>query len=400
MTAATTTKPLQAAELVERARGLKEVLAGNAEKNETDRRIAQESIDALEKAGLFRTTIPKRFGGSELNFASKIEVDAAVAEADGSTGWVVNLIGICNWMASLLPDEAQQEIFGADPGARVAGVLAPTAETTRESGGLRVTGKWPWASGSLHATWALVGVPVVDKAGEVIDMGLAFIPMDELSVEDTWYVAGMQGTGSNTIVAENVFVPDHRIMSVPAAIGGKYPTEHTDESSYRSAFIPALTLTLVGPLLGLGRAARELVIEKAPRRAISYTKFEHQSDSTAFQIALATASLKIDTGHLHVARAAADIDSAAESGKEMDYLTKARVRGDSGYASQAIIEGIQLLLNAHGASSFGKFSPMQRIWRDANTGGRHAVINPLVAGEVYGKALVGVPQEDQITDLI
>jgi alkylation response protein AidB-like acyl-CoA dehydrogenase len=390
----------ETADLLERVASVSDVVSANAEKNEADRRIADESIRALEEAGLFRLTVPKRFGGEEVDMRTKLEVESAVAGADGSTGWVLNLINVCNWVAGLLPDQAQQEIFGDDPNAKIAGVLAPSAESIREDGGLRVTGSWPWASGSLHATWALVGIPVVDEAGEQVDQGLAVIPRDELTLEDTWFVAGMRGTGSNTLVAKDVFIPDHRILSVPAAIEGDYPTEHTDEAAYRAAFIPVLSLVLVGPVLGLGRAARDLVIEKAPRRAVSYTKFERQSDSTAFQVELAQAAMRVDTAHLHAFRAAADIDSHARRGEKMPYELRARVRADSGYAAAQAIEAIQLLLNAHGASSFAQSSAMQRIWRDANTGGRHAILNSLVNSELYGKALVGVEYEEQISALI
>ncbi len=53
-----------------------------------------------------------------------------------------------------------------------------------------------------------------------------------------------------------------------------------------------------------------------------------------------------------------------------------------------------------GASSFAQVSPLQRIWRDANTAGRHALAGPLVNQEVYGKALLGIPYEGNITPLI
>src|SRR3546814_16565918 len=96
----------------------------------------------------------------------------------------------------------------------------------------------------------MVGIPVVDESGEVIDQGLALIPMSELGIEDTWYVAGMRGTASNTLVADEVFVPSHRILSVPPAVGGNYATEHTDEALYRPAFVPVLALVLVGPPSG------------------------------------------------------------------------------------------------------------------------------------------------------
>jgi alkylation response protein AidB-like acyl-CoA dehydrogenase len=387
-------------ELLLRIEEIKPILAANAGQTEADRRIAQPNIDALTEAGVFKVTVPRRFGGYEMTIREKLEVSAAVAEACGSTGWVVALTNVCNWMAAELPEQGQQDIFGATPDARVAGVLNPSANVRRVDGGYEVSGEWPWASGSWHADWALVGILVPDEAGTVVDQGLAFIPMSELSIKETWFVAGMKGTGSNTMIADTVFVPEHRVHSVPRAIDNEYATEHTGEALYRSSFIPVLTIILAGPQLGLGRAALRFVMEKAPKRGISYTRFERQIDSTAFQLQIANAATLIDTAHLHVWRAAADIDDTAAAGEKMPYLRRARVRADTAYAIATIRQAIDALLTAHGASSFADVSPLQRIWRDSGTAGGHAVIDPLVNQEVYGKALLGIPYEENITPLI
>jgi alkylation response protein AidB-like acyl-CoA dehydrogenase len=387
-------------ELIQRAVDLQPLLAKNAAQTEADRRVVEENIQAIKDAGLFRITMPRRFGGYEVPIATKLEVSAALAEACGSTAWVTALTNVCNWAVGLLPDRAQQEIFGADPDARVAGVLAPSPDIEKVDGGYVVSGRWPWSSGCLHSNWALAGVLQLGPDGVPIDLGMAFMPMSELTIEDTWFVAGMKGTGSNTIVADRVFVPDHRYMSVPPAINGTYPTEHTDEALYRSALVPVLALILVGPLLGLGRAALKLALEKAPRRAVSYTFFKTQAESTAFQLKLSEAAMTLDDATLHAHRAANDIDTWAARGEQMDYLTRARVRADTGWTSKRVREAITLVLDAHGASGFADSSPMQRIWRDANTAGRHAVVNSLVNEEVYGKALLGIGPEGQITDLI
>ena len=222
--------------------------------------------------------------------------------------------------------------------------------------------------------------------------------MSELAVQDTWFVAGMKGTGSNTLVADEVFVPDHRLLSVPKGIENDYPTEHKDEALYRSSFIPVLALILVGPQLGLARAARDLCIEKAPKRAISYTSFERQTDSVAFQLEVAKAAMKVDSAHLHAFRAAGDIDAAAARGDKLDYVTRARVRADTGYTADTARAAIDAFVSAHGASSFADSSAMQRIWRDSNVAGRHAVVSPTVSYEVYGKALLGV--DNDVTVLV
>jgi alkylation response protein AidB-like acyl-CoA dehydrogenase len=398
-TASTTDTVPSAAELVARAQEIAPLLRENAAAGETDRRVVEESIQAMTGAGLFKLAVPKRYGGYETPMRTILDVSAAVAEADGGTAWVLTLTNVCAWLTGLYPEQAQDEVFGADPDAKVSGVLAPTAETVKVDGGWRVSGKWFYNSGSWHATWAVLGIPITDESGEVVDQGLALIPRGEMDLQETWFVAGMRSSGSNCLIAEDVFVPEHRVMRVPPAITGEYPTEYLDsESLYRSAFVPILALVLVGPQLGMGRAALDFVISKAPNKPISYTFFTAQKDSVAFQLQIAEAARLIDTAHLHAYRAAGDIDEAALRGIYPDFLTRARIRSDTGYVAECITRAIDILLFAHGAGSFAEVSPLQRIWRDSATAARHAVVSPVVGYEVYGKALLGV--EEQITPLV
>jgi alkylation response protein AidB-like acyl-CoA dehydrogenase len=386
-------------ELVAKARELKPLLSKNGPLGETDRRVVEESIEAARTAGLFKVCTPKRYGGWEMNTRAMLDVSSAVAEADGGTAWVVNLNNVCCWLASLFPVRAQDEIFGPDPDVRISGVLNPTATTTTVDGGYRVTGQWHYNSGGWHSQWAGLGMPIVNAAGEPIDQGFAMIPMAELELVDTWFVAGMKSSGSISLKADNVFVPNHRVLSMPRAIEGDYPTEMgSQEVFYRSAFVPFLAIILVGPILGLGRAALDFVRQKANSRTIAYTFFEKQSASVAFQLQVAEAAMMIDTAHFHAYRAADDVDTAAVRGVYPDMLTRARVRADTGYVVEKITQAIDKLLFAHGSAGFADASPLQRIWRDAAVASRHAVVLPPIGYELLGKALLGV--ENNVTPLI
>ncbi len=177
-------------------------------------------------------------------------------------------------------------MFGVDPDVCVSGVLNPTATAKKVAGGYRITGTWHYNSGGWHAQWAVLGMPIVNGAGETIDQGLALIPMTDLERVDTWFVAGMKSSGSICLKANDIFIPDHRILSVPRAIEGDYPTEmRSQEAFYRSAFVPLLAIILVGPILGLGRAALEFVRQKAGSRTIAYTFFEKQTSSVGLPAA-------------------------------------------------------------------------------------------------------------------
>ncbi|SEB79768.1 acyl-CoA dehydrogenase family protein [Rhodococcus koreensis] len=392
-----TTVP-SADEIVGRVRDLQPVLAKNSAQGEADRRVVEESITALTDAGAFKVAQPRRYGGYETSMRTMLDVSAAVGEADGGTAWVVTLCNVCAWLTGLFPEEAQDDVWADTPDAKVSGVLSPTSEAVKVDGGFKVTGRWYYNSGSWHASWAVLGIPITNADGEVIDQGLALIPRTDLGFEETWFVAGMKSSGSNCLIATDVFVPEHRILPVPAAIGGDYATEHTDEILYRSAFVPLLSLVLAGPQLGMGRKALELVTAKADTKAISYTFYTAQSDSVAFQLQIAEAAMLIDTAHLHAYRAADDIDTAAASGVYPDVIARTRVRADTGWVLDHITKAINILVSAHGAGSFGENNPLQRIWRDSNVAARHAVTLPAVNYEVYGKALLG--RDDQITPLI
>jgi 3-hydroxy-9,10-secoandrosta-1,3,5(10)-triene-9,17-dione monooxygenase len=375
--------------LLERIAAIRPILEKNARQTEDDRRVVDENIAALQEAGAFRITVPKRYGGWQADIRTQLEVSREVAKGCGSTAWVTALMNVCSFFVGLMNEQAQNDVWGADPEARIAGVFNPTAQTRKVDGGIIVTGAWSWASGSYHADWSFVGVPITNDDGEFLYPAMALIPNSDITIEDTWFTAGMRGTGSNTIHANEVFVPDHHLHWIPGLLNHEYDTPFKDESLYRSAFIPVAALILAGPQLGLAQAALDFVIEKGHKRGIAYSEFELQRDAPTFQLGIAKAATLVDTAHLFAYRAASDIDDAAAAGRTMTYVERARTRNDTGHAAESAREAIRVLCSAHGASSFAEASPMQRIWRDSEVASRHAVVAPEISALIYGRALMG-----------
>ncbi|GGU87112.1 acyl-CoA dehydrogenase [Streptomyces albospinus] len=387
------------ADLPERAAGLVELLRCNAARTEQDRRVAEENIAALDAAGLFGITMPERLGGRQASIRTLVEVSSELGRGCGSTAWITSLINISGWLIGLYPQRTQREVYEANPRARACSALPPQGTSEAADRGQTITGQWRFVSGCLHAEWALLGTSVIGASGEQPDQGLALVPMDQLTIEDTWHVAGMRGTGSNTLVADGVFVPAHRILSATKARSGEYPTEFKNEALYRAAFVPTLALSLAGPLLGLARGGLELVLASlAEGRGISHTLYEEVREAPATQTQLAEAAQLIDTAALHLMRAADDVDNWAASGRCMPLPDRARVRVDIATLVRRSREALDILLSVQGARGFADGNPLQRIWRDLGTGSRHAMINPAIAAEIYGRALLGI--EEQVTPLI
>jgi 3-hydroxy-9,10-secoandrosta-1,3,5(10)-triene-9,17-dione monooxygenase len=375
--------------LLERIAAIRPILQKNAQQTEDDRRVVDENITALKEAGAFKIMVPKRYGGWEADIRTKLEVSREVAMGCGSTAWVTALMNVCAFFVGCMNEQAQDDVWGANPDARIAGVLNPTAQSRKVEGGIVVTGAWPWASGSYHADWSYVGVPITNDDGEFMYPAMALIPNSDITIEDTWFVAGMRGTGSNTIHANEVFVPDHRLHWVPGLLNNEYDTPFKDETLYRSAFIPVAALILAAPQLGLAQAALDFVIEKGHKRGIAYTEYELQRDAPTFQLGISRAATLVDTAHLFAYRAADDIDAAAKAGRTMTYFERARVRNDTGHAAESAREAIRVLCSTHGASSFAEASPLQRMWRDSEVASRHAVVAPEISALIYGRALMG-----------
>jgi 3-hydroxy-9,10-secoandrosta-1,3,5(10)-triene-9,17-dione monooxygenase len=397
-TAAAKTGVPDRSELLARAKSICPILEANAEETDRLRHLPAANVQALRETGLCRLMVPRRIGGYETDIRTYIAVMAELGQSCGSTAWTASLLNVCAWLAGLFPERAQSDVWGESGEAWVAGSLAPRGEARAVEGGWIVNGRWPWASGCLHAQWAACGIHMKDESGEMANLGLSLLPMSEVVIQDTWHMVGMKGTGSNTIVAADLFVPEHRFLPYPAAFEGRYRTEFQDEALFRTALVPMTILILIGSQLGVAKAALDYVTANASARGVMHTNFTRQADSTGFQIQIAEAAMKIDTGYLHAFRAADDLDEAARSGVQPSFVARARIRADAALVAKYCREAVDLLVSAHGTSSLADSNRLQRLWRDIHVASHHAITEWQVNLEIYGKALLGV--EPNITPLI
>ncbi len=397
MPTAVMTKPDAAvpsrAELIARARGLTPLLAANAARTEKEGRIPLEVLEAVRDAGLLRLTSPKRFGGYQLPFRTVVEVVAILAEACASTCWVTGYANTAKWMISLWQEKAQNDVFAGGPDFIIAGSgHKPTDEVKKVEGGYVFSGKWASLSAVPYSDWVGIWLTLPSENGEPPRVVEALIPASEVTIENTWAVAGMKGTGSESVVAKDVFVPEHRIMDVSCISDSDfnaYPTPFKDEVLYRGATHPVLALAICLTPVGLAQGAVDLAIDKSGR-PIAGTTYSAARDSTAFQLEIAEAAQLADTARLHMFRAAEDIDHYAKLGEVMPPVIRARVRADCGWTVSHACAAIDRIMTAVGSGAFADANPLQRMWRDANTAARHGAVNKMLNAELYGAALLGI----------
>jgi alkylation response protein AidB-like acyl-CoA dehydrogenase len=367
---------------------LRPLLVERGAQGDALRRVPQDAFDAVAATGAFAISAPTRFGGLAANTRECHAVARAIARGDGSTAWVSGILDSGAWVVSLMDERAQDEVWGGPRGlgSFISIVLATSSTAQRVEGGYRVTGRWHYGTGSLHAHWSLLGIPLTDQDGQVVDAGLALIPTAELGSEDDWFVAGMKGTGSVTQTAEDVFVPSHRVLPLTAAVEGSYPG-HNPEQTYHTVFVPSLFMKLVGSHLGMGRAMLDHVVAKAQSKAIAYTGYQKQADATSFQLAVAKASVILQAAELTAADIADQIFDGAGRGYYAPYPERIEMRARAGWVVETITAVVDSLVTANGSAGFIESSPLQRIWRDQAFAARHGHTLGASGFEAWGKCL-------------
>lgn len=383
----------QRADLVEKARKVVPILAKNAAGTDENRRLAEENLAALRDAGLLSLLRPACYGGLETDMRTVIDIQKELAHACASTAWVYGISRASNFWAAMFSAQAQDDIWGQNPDVLLCGVLASDAASARRAdGGWRVTGKWGYASGSLHAQWAIIAFPTVDaNDSEAQSLGdvLAVVPISDLTVQDTWFVTGMRGTGSNHLVADDIFIPDHRVIAWNDLfeLG---TTPHKDSRLFRWSSFGALFVGfLVAPQVGLAEAALDYVIDKAKSRNIPYINIP-QAVAPWTQMNIARAAALVDSANLHLCRAAAVTDEAADRQVELDERARARTSMDFTTAVRYAREAVRLLVQVHGSGTYAQSGTLERYFRDCEVASSHFAFNDRIFLP-YGQLLLNIP---------
>ena len=178
--------------------------------------LSEAAWSQLEQIGVLRCLQPKRWGGGEVPLAEFLATLVEIGRHSPAAGWVASVIGVHPWQIALFDEQAQDEIWGADPARPVASSYTPTGTFEPVDGGLRVSGRWSFSSGSHHSDAVILGGIVGTRefdGRQYPNFISAIVFRDDYKIDETWNTAGLQGTGSNDIVVDGVFVPARRTQS-------------------------------------------------------------------------------------------------------------------------------------------------------------------------------------------
>lgn len=379
-------------QLVKRARQLAPLLRGLASQHDQDRRVSAQAIEALRDAGFFRIVKPQSAGGWEMHPGTFFEVAREVTRADTAAGWILCLAGIHPWLLGMFDPRFQDEVFagGRDVVVPVlSGGVGRDVRVFREKEGLRISGRWLYASGIDVADWVCVMVALTEP-GKPPEMRLVAVPQDAFTIdESSWQVASMRGTGSKDVLLADYLVPAHRTMSWSDAQNGIYPGAARNQGAmYRMPLNALFALCTATGVVGGAFGLLDTVVDLGRKRIANATNTA-QFDDRYNQIELGHAAAQI---HIAFRAIESDIDemyAQAQAGKAFSVEQRARYRADAAMASRTAIAACTQLIQTCGGAILQQ-GPLERRYRDVNGMASHFLLQPEVGCELYGKTLYGI----------
>jgi 3-hydroxy-9,10-secoandrosta-1,3,5(10)-triene-9,17-dione monooxygenase len=375
-----------------RARDLAAGLVDRRAEIEEARRVPDSVMDDLVASGLMRMNQSSHWGGPELGTEAAVELIAEVAKGDASAGWVFGLIASHFWLICLFPPEVQEEMWGADPATMMSSSFAPSEGTCeRVDGGYRISGRWPWSSGSDHCSWAMVGIMLPPEGpDQPPHLRWGLLPRTDYRVDDDWRTVAMRGTGSNTLIVDDAFVPDHRCVDPWEVSAGTAPGTAINTSPlFRLPFGPALAFYLAAPALGAAERTFADWLAYIGKKRQQFTGAEVGKQQATLGRA-GEMSAQLQAARLLMTTTPREIDAAIAAGP-LPQEIRVRAGRNATYAIRLCVDVVDTCMQFSGGTGLFESHPVQRGWRDVHGVAAHFGFNTDLAYGNYGHVLLDLP---------
>lgn len=378
------------ARAIDRARSIAAEVAAGAVASDEHRRLPSGTVEALHRAGMFQLLTPSSHGGPEAGLRAQVETLLIVAEADPAAGWVQMVSNAHVWMVGSFPPACQAEVFAGGPSVVVPGTLAAQGRATRVDEGWRLDGRWQFASGVDHGDWLMMGA-VADERLDSGDRALhVIVPKADVTVDDTWFTLGLRGSGSKDLVADDVFVPDHRAMATRPLFDGLSPHgEGNRTHANRLPVLVCLSTQLAAAVIGLAAGALRVHVERTAARRDVYTGAP-KAAAPAAAMRIAESATELDLAHRLVRDAADRCDRVAATGERLTVEERAELKWHAAYCVELCRRAVERVFASAGAHGVYDDSVLQARFRDLNTACHHAIVDLDGNAELYGRIALGL----------
>ena len=360
-----------------RSRQIAELARSLADQIDADRRLPAELVGALRDAGLLRGGAPVEVEGLELPPQVALRCAEEVARGDASAGWCVSIAITSSLLVAYLPPVSRDELFGNGRGV-AAGVWAPHGKARPAPDGVVVSGRWAFCSGITHADVLFAGCVLEDRPAVVA------LPTEQLQILDTWHTLGLRGTGSNDAVADDVFVPQDRVVSI-------FDGPVINRPLYRFPPFGFFAACITAAAMGNARAAIEDFVELAgAKKGVASARTLAQRSTV--QAAVAAAESELEAARALYYQAIHTAWQASQDGSQVPVQARTRLRLAATHGVRTAADVVRTMYDLAGGSAIYDGAPLQRRFRDAFTATAHFQVNQ-ASFELPGRILLGQSAE-------
>ena len=381
--------------LIQRARDLIPYLQDTAPQAQAERKIPEQTVAKMKEAGLFRVLQPKRWGGYEMDPQVFFKVQMALAEGCMSTAWIYGVIAVHNWQIALFDLKAQEDIWKDDTSVLIASSYMPVGKVEPVEGGFKFSGRWAFSSGCNHCDWVFLGGVVPPTADNLNpDFRTFCLPKSDYKIVDTWHTFGLQGTGSNDIVVEDVFVPEYRTHSSMDGFQGTNPgIDSKTVPLYKIPFGQLFPRAVSTAAIGATQGAIDAYLAVASKRVGTNDGSKTAADPQA-QMVVARAQTLVDQLKWKLMNNFDQLMTDARAGQATDLNTRIQYRYESAAVPEACLAEALELQKICGGRAIFTSSPLQRHVLDILAGRAHVANNPYPFGRNYGGVQLGLESTD------
>jgi alkylation response protein AidB-like acyl-CoA dehydrogenase len=387
------------AELKSRLAAVLPEVAGRAIVTENACRVPEENIAALRAIGYFDIVKPAAFGGYEHDFDVLVDLNIELAKSCASTAWVAGLLAAHQWLIASFPEQAQRDVWDANPNAVACGSYAPATKAIRTGDGYRLSGRWSFASGCDNAQWALCAALLpTDTEDGPLKPAFLLVPAPDYRIDDTWHVVGLAGTGSKTLVLDDVLVPAHRVLGFAETTSGQTPGAvlYVQNPAFSIPMLCNIPSCLASTAVGAAAGALDDYLARTSKRVTRGAVAGHNNKMAEFptiQLRVAEAAASTDAARELLLRDLRARAKAVRSGEQVGIEDRITSRRGQAFSVNLSLRAVEALNASTGGAGLDLANPVQRAWRDANAVGRHISMNWDAVGTMYGQMALGlVPQ--------
>jgi 3-hydroxy-9,10-secoandrosta-1,3,5(10)-triene-9,17-dione monooxygenase len=380
-------------QILDRARAMVPMLREKALQVEKDRTVSIETHRAFQDAGFYKLFQPARFGGYEFPIRMLVEVAGELGRGCGSSAWIFSNLATQNWIIGMHSPQAQDDMWGADRTALAASSFPTQGGSGRYvDGGIVLDGIWSFASGIDFADWENLQVFIAKENGPP-DHRFVLAHKSQFEIKDDWFVNGLSGTASKSIVFKDAFVPAHRVLNTQLIGGGPSPGSQVNPGPlYKVPPWSVGTKVFAGVTLGIARGALEIIInEMKSRSSVGKVKL---SDLPTVQVRIAEATAEIEAAAALLLKDCDDAMAIAETDEKPALERRAVWRLNNAFAGQLCLRAMQRLHPLIGAQGLGQDSLFLLAYRDI-----HAAVSQItMAWDIQtvnaGRIIFGMPSLD------